>query len=263
MLLRQTVVGFIVAFLLALGPTVHAQSAAELAELAAAAAPPGPAPLAPADHGTLTCSVGQVSTTFYVSDFELDDGGWTGGGDAPWEWGAPVLGVHAGCDTTPEDEPAGAASGSNVWATNLDGCYANSGTESLLSQTFDFSSLPAPIQLAWTNWYEVFVPFDMGEVRVNGGAPLFEIATPEPTPDYVHQSVDLSAFAGNPSVTIDFRLFATTVVNRSGWYLDDVAIEYCAAPVPTLGNGAMTSLLLMLLMAVATVLLVRRRHMLG
>ena len=262
MMLRQTVVGFIVACLLALGPAVHAQTAAEQAELAAAAAPPLPGMLAPADHGTLTCSVGQVPTSFYLSDFEADDGGWTGSGAAPWEWGAPVLGVHAGCDTTPEDEPAGAASGTNVGATNLDGCYANSDSESLLSQTFDFSSLPAPIQLAWTNWYEVFVAFDMGEVRVNGGAPLFEITTTAPT-GYVHQSVDLSAFAGNPAVTIDFRLFATSVVNRSGWYLDDVAIEYCAAPVPALGSGAMAPLLLMLLLVVAAVVLMRQRQVLG
>jgi hypothetical protein len=260
MMLRQAVVAILLAVAV---PSVHAQSAAELAELKAAEAPAPPALRAPADHGTLMCSVGQVSTTFYASDLEADSGGWIGGGDAPWEWGPPVLGVHEGCDTTPEDEPTGAASGSNVWATNLDGCYDNSGSESLLSQTFDFTTLPAPIQLAWTNWYEVFVPFDMGEVSVNGGAPLFEITTIAPTVAYTHQSVDLSAFAGNPSVTIDFRLFATTVVNRSGWYLDDLAIEYCAVPVPALGHDKLVPLLLMLLLVVATAVLVRRQQMLS
>ena len=43
----------------------------------------------------------------------------------------------------------------------------------------------------------------------------------------MQESVDLSAFAGNASVAIDFRLFATTVVNRAGWYIDDVAIQFC------------------------------------
>jgi uncharacterized repeat protein (TIGR01451 family) len=207
--------------------SVSAQTAAEQAELAAAAAPPSGQSPTGSTLGGLACPIGTSPVSFYFSDFEANDGGWTGGGAAPWEWGAPGLGVFEICDSVPAAEPTGAFSGTNVWATNLDGCHANSGSASLLSQTFDFSALPAPIQLSWWNWYEVFVPFDMAELIVNGGAPLFEVTTTAATGVYVQETVDLSAFAGNPSVTIDFRLFATTVVNRLGWYIDDVAIEYC------------------------------------
>lgn len=203
------------------------QSAAEQAEITAAAADAGGVP--PIGNGVgLACPIGTVETNFYFSDFEADDGGWSGSGAGAWEWGAPILGVFEGCDTVPEDEPAGPFSGSNVWATNLNGCYANAGAESLLSQTFDFSALAPPIQLSWWNWYEVFVTFDMGEVLVND-ALVFEVTTTAPTGVYVEQTADLSALAGNAAVTIDFRLFATTVVNRAGWYVDDVAITYCAA----------------------------------
>jgi uncharacterized repeat protein (TIGR01451 family) len=211
----------------ALAPAAHAQTPAEQAELDAdAAGVAGPAP--EGSFGGLQCPPGTMPVDFYFNDFEADDGSWVGTGLAPWEHGAVVTGVFENCDTVPEDEPAGAFSGVNAWATNLNGCYTNSGSESLLSQTFDFSALAAPIELTWWNWYEIFVPFDMAELIVNGGAPLFEVTTTAVT-GYVQESVDLSAFAGNPSVTIDFRLFATTVVNRAGWYIDDVAIQFCGA----------------------------------
>ncbi|MDX9953682.1 MAG: S8 family serine peptidase [Anaerolineae bacterium] len=172
------------------------------------------------------CTVEQL----YFSDFETDDGGWTSSGFGEWEWGTPVTGVYALCDTTPRPEPAGAFSGSNTWATNLDGCYANSGEQSLLvSQTFDFSSVQAPIELNWQNWYEIFTTFDMGEVYVNGTL-LWNVVSSTATLDWQPESVDLSAYAGQANVEVTFRLFATTVVNRMGWYVDDVEITGC---IPT------------------------------
>lgn len=209
-----------------------AQTPDEQAELAADAAGDtveGPQGI-PAEP--LDCGPGLLPTTVYFSDFEANAGGWTASGLAPWEYGAPVLGVYENCDTSPRDEPSGAFSGTDLWATNLNGCYTNTESQSLLSQTFDFSTLSAPIRLSWWNWYEVFVTFDMAEVIVDGGSPLWEVTTTAPT-GYVQEAVDLSAFAGDASVAIDFRLFATTVVNRSGWYVDDVLIEACVAPDTT------------------------------
>lgn len=232
-------------------PVAGAVTPAEQAELDAAAAPQSSSRAAPTfSPREVICPVGVVPTTLYFSDFEADDGGWSGGGDAPWEHGAPVTGVLDDCDNVDEDEPAGAFSGSNVWATNLDGCYANSGTESLLSRTFDFSAISGPIAMTWWNWYEVFVPFDMAEMRANGDI-LFEVTTTTPTVDYVQETVDLSAYAGSSGVTLDFRLFATTVVNRAGWYIDDVKITYCdtsqAPEIPTLGHWSLAGLLLLML----------------
>jgi uncharacterized repeat protein (TIGR01451 family) len=187
---------------------------------------PGPAS-APTGVG-IQCPPGTTEQTFYLEDFEAGTGGWAGSGVGEWERGAPVTLVFEGCDSSPRPEPSGAFSGTNVFGTNLNGCYANSGAESVLARSFDFSSLAAPIQLSWTNWYEVFTPFDIGEVRANATV-VFSIVPSTATANYQAESADLSAYAGNGAVTIDFRLFATTVVNRMGWYVDDVEILYCGA----------------------------------
>lgn len=205
---------------------------AELAEIAADAAHVDTL-IAPIPLEQIVCTVGQP-TDFYFSDFEANDGGWavTTAYDE-WEWGTIVPGVQDGCDTTRPNEPAGAHSGVNVWATDLDGCYDNQPVTSstVLSQSFDLSGLTAPIELTWWNWYEVFVTFDKGEVYVNGDL-VWEVTTTAAT-DWTQEMVDLSAYAGDSDVTIDFSLTSTTVVNRMGWYLDDVAITYCEEEPPT------------------------------
>jgi hypothetical protein len=178
----------------------------------------------PATKGVAACAPGQV---LVFSDFETSADGWAEGGFGDWERGAPVPGVFAGCDSAPRPEPAAAFRGSNVMGTRLDGCYANSGEESTLSRTFDFSLLQPPIDLDWADWHEVFVPFDVAQVLVNGDL-MWEVNTPDASTEWKLESVDLSAYAGLPSVEIVFRLFATTVVNRTGWYLDDISISGCA-----------------------------------
>jgi uncharacterized repeat protein (TIGR01451 family) len=184
-------------------------------------------------EGGLMCPAGQTPSRFYFNDFEGGDGGWAVTSPANlWERGAVTTGVYQTCDTTPSPEPAGAFSGTNVWATNLDGCYANLNPSqaTILAQTFDFSTLSAPIMLDWQHWYHVFEAFDRAEVIVNGTV-LWRTPDSNPTANYVYQAVDLSAYAGNPNVTIQFSLFSTTVVNRMGWYVDDVGISVCADPV--------------------------------
>lgn len=104
----------------------------------------------------------------FGTDFETDDGGWVESGVGDWERGPVVSGVYEICDTAPRPEPTGAVSGTSVFATNLNGCYTNANGSSVLSQTFDFSALIAPITLRWQQWYEVFLTFDRAEVRVNG-----------------------------------------------------------------------------------------------
>lgn len=209
---------------------LHAQSAAEQAELNAdATGAIGPAP-APSGLGGIVCPAGTSPTPIYFSDFETGDGGWTVGGAGDWERGTIVTGVFESCDTSPRPEPTAAPSGVNVWANNVDGCYLNQSpsAESLISQTFDFSGLTAPIQMDWMGWYEIFVTFDMAQVLVNGNLE-FEVTTTTATPTFLAESISLDAYAGLGSVTIDFRLFSTTVVNRMGWYVDDVAITACVA----------------------------------
>jgi hypothetical protein len=185
------------------------------------------------EYGGFTCPVG-VPTEFYFSDFEANNGGWTPTGPANfWEHGQVLPGVYEICDTVPRPEPTGAFSGLNVWGTNLNGCYPNANADGILSQTFDLSTLSAPLELNWQHWYEVFETFDYAIARVNG-TQVWRTPNSTPTANYVFQAVDLSAYAGNASVTVDFLLHATTVVNRMGWYVDDVTILYCdTGPTPT------------------------------
>jgi hypothetical protein len=177
----------------------------------------------PALNSSISCTPDQV---IYFSDLEANNGGWEVGGYGDWEWGTPTPEVYEGCDESPRPEPSGAFSGDNVWANNLDGCHDNSGEESTLSRTFDFTEVEAPIELSWQNWYEIFYSFDLAELYVNGDK-LWEVTTSVPTPDWQQETIDLSAYAGQADVTVTFRLFATTVVNRMGWYVDDIAIAGC------------------------------------
>ncbi|MCB9126390.1 MAG: hypothetical protein H6638_00515 [Ardenticatenales bacterium] len=184
------------------------------------------------------CSSGGPPTVLYFNDFETDDGGWTESGFGDWEWGEVVVpGDDENCGATNYPEPPGAYSGTNAWATNLNGCYSNSGATSTISRTFDFSNVEGPIMLSWWEWYNIFGSFDTGAVLVNG-TPLYTIVTSTPTADWQQVMLDLSAYAGNASVTVEFQLSATTVVNRYGWYIDDVSVTGCdtgggATPTPT------------------------------
>ena len=196
-------------------------------------------PFIPNNSGGFACPAGTVTTTLYFNDFETDDGGWVESGFGEWERGSIITGVYELCDSPPRPEPNGPISGANVFATNLDGCYQNSGASSFLAQTFDLSAIPAPIQLSWWNWHEVFGTFDVIRVNVNDTA-LWEDTSSTATPDWLEEFIDLSAYAGNAAVEIEYELDVTTVVNRSGWYLDDLAITYCATPPPSAPSIALT-----------------------
>lgn len=231
------------ALMLAGSSAVLAQTPEELREINAAASAT-PTFVDRTARGGLTCDGGGVPTDFYFNDFEADDGGWSSTGAGDWEWGEVITGIAEGCDGA-QPEPTGAFSGINAWATNLDGCYANSGDTATLTQTFDFSGLAAPIELSLQHWLHVFGDFDTAELLVNGDQLFLEDGATASSA-YAPLAVDLSAYAGLASVTVEFNVNASTVVNRSGWYVDDLAITSCepeggvvpeSTPVPALGPG--------------------------
>jgi hypothetical protein len=240
--------------------TVFAQTAEELADqdhVVWYLVPDSP------QGGGVVCTPGNVPVTVYSTDFEADDGGWTISGFGDWQWGPPVLGVHDLCDTSPRPEPSGPVSGFNVTANNLDGCYQNSGATSTLSQTFDFTDVLAPISLSLWQWHEVFGTFDTIDVMVNGDM-LFEDVSSGATADWESLVLNLDAYAGLAAVTVEFNLNATTVVNRSGWYLDDIIIEGCGvmgpvSEIPTAQPVGLVVLGLMLALLGAFVVARRRR----
>ncbi len=261
--LRSIMLVVIVAGALAVAPVVFAQgyTPEEQAEVDAAAVD-NPVPQQHPDDRTISCAVG-TPTTLYFSDFESDNGGWTvTSADNYWEWGAVTSGFDQ-CDSTSYAGPSSAYSGSNAWATNLDGCYPNFGGSTVLAHTFDLSGLAAgtPIQLEWHHWYHVFETFDYAIARVNGSQ-VWRTPDSNPSSDWELVTVDLSSYAGS-SVTVEFELYATTVVNRPGWYIDDVEISYCdsnSAPVPGIPTLSTTGIALFFaLMAAAAFAIFSRR----
>lgn len=178
-----------------------------------------------------------VPVTVYFSDLEADDGGWvvthtqpiTGG----WEWGTIVTGVQELCGIGVDPGPMGGHSGARVWATNLDGCYPNFDGTTSLHRTFDFSALQAPVELAWWDWYHINGSFDHGQVVVNGDV-LRDFPLSDEQADWTGRTLDLSAYAGESQVRVAYDLIASTVVNRMGWYLDDLAVRTCAPAEPSI-----------------------------
>jgi len=156
------------------------------------------------------------------SDFEADDGGWVATATwdpvGDWEWTntydvSNYVGTH-----TP---PPTAASGTGLWGTVIYADYTNSGGESYLKQTFDFSGM-TNVQLTFNSWIDAFGSWDYGRVMVNG-VELARYDTYNPTA-WTSEVLSLAAFDGNPSVEINFEFHASTVVEYYGWCIDDVCI---------------------------------------
>ncbi len=164
----------------------------------------------------------------YSSDFEADDGGWTADATwdtvGDWEWGEYDFGLYTGG----YNPPPAAYSGTHLWGTVLHGDYTNSGGESFLRQTFDFSGY-LDVEMKFANWAEVFYSFDTAILYANG-AVVYERTVSDPPAAWEIISLDLSAYDGMSSVEFVFELHASTVVERAGWYIDDLTITGIPAP---------------------------------
>jgi hypothetical protein len=175
-----------------------------------------------------------VSAVFF--DFEANDGGWVPTADwdpvGDWEWTntynvANYIGSH-----TP---PPSAYSGTGLWGTIIYDDYTNAGGTSYLSQTFDWSSVsPTNARLTFWEWVDVFGNFDYCNVFVNGVSEYY-VDTYSPTA-WHYVDLDLSAYAGLSSVTIEFAMYTTTVVEYAGWYIDDVDVAGTGPAPPDDGD---------------------------
>lgn len=161
----------------------------------------------------------------YFSDFELDNGGLLATGD--WEWGSPVgangdaLGGFGG------DEPTGGFSGENVWGTVLGGLHSPSTTSTLTLAGIDFSLAET---LSFWEWIDSGGnSFDQARVYVNIGGVRTEVYFSDGGPSTWREiTADLTGFDGTGS--IEWEFITTTVVERVGWYLDDVSVTLIPAP---------------------------------
>ena len=155
----------------------------------------------------------------YTSGFEGTNGGWIESGFGDWERG-PIAFTDSGCSTAGTAGPAGANGGSEAWGTVLNTCYTNSNADNILSQTFDLTGYDSA-SFTGHQWRHVFETFDYAIFSANG-TQLYR--TPDSLQeDWTQQTVDLTPWVGG-TVTLQFLLHATTVVNRAGWYLDDMTL---------------------------------------
>lgn len=183
------------------------------------------------------------NATVYSSSFDADNGGLTATRD--WEWGAAYGWTGANCTGTSAPPPA-ARSGTGMWGTVLNGCYHNLGNnsgsgsggscsntnpadDSVLTLTVDLTGYSAATLTYW-EWFDVFSYFDWAEVRVNGVSAFLHCETGYTAPTaWVQRNVSLTPYVGGP-VTIAWHMMSSTVVDRAGWYVDDVLVD--ATPVP-------------------------------
>ena len=175
-----------------------------------------------ATAAALACTVAANADIIYFSDFENDPGGWVGTGD--WEHGIPV-GFNGAPYGGPE--PVGGHSGDWCWGTVIGGAHSPS-LDSYLSQTFDFSGFTGVEMSFWEYSESGGNTFDTAKVFVNGA----ELYLSDGNSGLAWREVvlDLSAYDGMASVTIEFEFHASSVVERVGWYVDDVGITGIPAP---------------------------------
>lgn len=172
---------------------------------------------------------GSFPVTLYSTDFEANNGGFTVVGTGDWEYGViPDTINPANCGGM-HHNPGGAHSGTHGWGTVLNGCYNNLGAFSTTSLTIDLSS-PTLLsaRLNFAEWFEVFVNFDYLVITANG-TEIYRNDTMEYSGGWLEKSVDLATFLGQSTVNLQFKLYATTVVNRTGWYIDDVSVTGCSS----------------------------------
>ncbi|MGM7700842.1 S8 family serine peptidase [Pseudalkalibacillus sp. Hm43] len=152
-------------------------------------------------------------TTGYSTDFESQPTGWMSWGDNnTWEWGAPTSG------------PGEAASGENVYATNLDGDYDNNANMTLMMPPIDLGEGPAYLQ--FNNWYNLERNYDYGHLVISTDQENWEqlVEFNNVSDGWVEEEIDLSEYV-NQRIYIGFNVDSDGSVLREGWYIDDVRLS--------------------------------------
>ncbi|MCX8174298.1 MAG: S8 family serine peptidase [Thermoplasmata archaeon] len=198
------------------------------------------------------CTIWKVlpgtETVVFEDDFETDKG-WTHqntGGNAVDQW---ARGTPSGSGApTPH-------SGSNVWATNLAGNYANTYSAALISPALDLSGYDYATMKYW-QWVDMeigsTVVYDGGLIEITtDGSTWTQIDQPtvNPQPYYngtissgysnplagkkaysgnvktwVEVTVNLTNWVGNSNVKVRFNFGSDSMIAYLGWYIDDVQV---------------------------------------
>ncbi|WP_093134736.1 S8 family serine peptidase [Salinibacillus kushneri] len=158
-------------------------------------------------------------TTGYSEDFEgSQPAGWTVFGEnSSWEWG------------TPESGPGNAASGENVYATNLTGGYDNDMNATLVMPPIDLPEGESYLQ--FNQWHDLEqyssgTAYDFGHVFISTDKEEWTqlMRVEGTTDDWEEAEVNLSEYSGQ-RVYIGFNVTSDYSVTREGWYIDDVTLS--------------------------------------
>ncbi|MEF2291708.1 S8 family serine peptidase [Virgibacillus dokdonensis] len=165
-------------------------------------------------------------TVGYEEDFEAASAGWTVFGENnSWERGVPTSG------------PETAASGENVYATNLAGAYESDSNTTLVMPPIDLPK-EGDAFLQFNQWYNLENNYDYGHVFISTDqedwTQLEEISNV--SDGWGNMTVDLSDYLGQ-RVYIGFNLDTDGSVTRDGWYIDDVALT----DTPSTENVSLTA----------------------
>ena len=173
----------------------------------------------------IAACAGVASAQGYFSDFEADDGGLVGTND--WQWGAPT--GFAGSNSS--TEPGSGFSGTNVWGTILGGDHSPSTVSTLTLSGLDLTSA---VTLSWWEWSDSGGnAFDTAKVFVSGTEVYFSDGNSEDA--WRQVTVDLTGFSGVNDIVFEFS--TTGIVERTGWYIDDLSVV-----VPAPGSAALLGL---------------------
>lgn len=164
-----------------------------------------------------TVAVKQGITVGYSEDFEGTPTGWTSFGEEnSWELGVPTSG------------PGNAASGENVYATNLSGKYGNYMNATLVMPPVDLPEGNSYLQ--FNEWYSFEESssgraWDYGHVFISTDQEEWiQLAMIQgESGGWLNSEVDLSDYSGQ-RVYIGFNAFSDVSVAKDGWYIDDVAL---------------------------------------
>lgn len=169
---------------------------------------------------------------FFAEDFDTDNGGLVGTLD--WQW-TDAYAWAGSCSTS--SPPSAAHSGGGMWGTVVNGCYNNLGNntgydtcnntspgdDSILSFEVDLTTTGSA-QLCWWEWPDLYLPWDWGQVWANGDVVFEHCGGSYAAPtQWTQQCVDLAPYAGQ-LVDVEFHMMASTVVERAGWYIDDLEV---------------------------------------
>ncbi|MDI6855349.1 MAG: M14 family zinc carboxypeptidase [Candidatus Thermoplasmatota archaeon] len=133
-----------------------------------------------------------------------------------WKKGTPTYGITF------------AYSGSQCWATNLNGDYGYNEDDWLLSPNITLPSNATRINLTFWHFHKIENGYDLGWVKLktaNGTWDKIACFSGEMNvTEWRKVSLDITSYKGN-TVQLGFHFTSDGIGNRAGWYLDDVEIK--------------------------------------